>query len=200
MISKKTQHNMYVIIKRTILIMWQRVALITLAAVRRVLRETYFFRLNCCKDLCREALQLFSEGTKLVGDVFLSNSLTLTVHCPCPFSLHTKMADKSSWSPCKVEETTKTVVFQTSKTLEHSGACNIVAEGGFRWCEVLLFVSSYTCHLGETGRQGLVSPTWCELQCLEPGFVHGHSWPRLQAAPKFLGAVSAVYKAIEGTF
>lgn len=48
---------MYVLIKHTILIMWQHVALITLAAIRRVLREAYFFRHNYHKDLCREALQ-----------------------------------------------------------------------------------------------------------------------------------------------
>lgn len=66
--------------------MWQSVALITLAAIRRVLREAYSFRLNCCRDLCREALHFISEGTMLVGDVLLSN-----VDSPLPlpfFSLY----------------------------------------------------------------------------------------------------------------
>jgi len=33
----------------------------------------------------------FSDGITLVGDVFLSDSLMLTAHCPCPFSLCTKL-------------------------------------------------------------------------------------------------------------
>lgn len=48
---------MYVLIKHTILIMWQHVALITLAAIRSVLREAYFFRHNYYKDLRRAVLQ-----------------------------------------------------------------------------------------------------------------------------------------------
>lgn len=87
-ISKQIQHNMYVLIKHTILIMWQHVALMTLAAIRRVLREAYFFRHNYYKDLHREVLQFlgfFFEGTTLFGGVFLSNSRMLTAHCPDPF-------------------------------------------------------------------------------------------------------------------
>lgn len=55
-ISKQTQDNVHLLIKPAVLIRWQCVALLTPAAVRRVLRAVYFFRLSCCKDLCREAL------------------------------------------------------------------------------------------------------------------------------------------------
>jgi len=58
---------MYMLINHTILVPWQRVALITLAAVGRVLREAYFFRLNCCKDLCREALHFFLTALRSWG-------------------------------------------------------------------------------------------------------------------------------------
>lgn len=91
-------------------------------------------------------------------------------------------------------------MFQTNKTLENRSVCNIVAEEGCRGGEALLFASIFTYHPGEKGRQGLFSSTPRELQCLEPGFVHGLSWPALQAAPEILGAISTEYKPVKGTF
>lgn len=76
---KRKNTNTNVLIKHTMLMMWQHMALITLAAIRRVLREAYSFRVNCCRDLCREALRCVSYGGMCSG-------LTVTAHCPCPFS------------------------------------------------------------------------------------------------------------------
>lgn len=80
---KRRNTNMHVLIKHAVLMMRQHVALITLAAIRRVLREVYSFRLNCCRVLCREALHFVSEGTLLLGDVLLSDTDS---PLPLPFS------------------------------------------------------------------------------------------------------------------